>query len=388
MTEQKRRGLSLVLTLLLCLSMLPLPVFSASKLYFTSLNDNLLPLSSGTMPLWSGGSLYVPYAVFDTDSTGVDLGLSCTYNRNSGTVSLLTQNLSNLKILVFDLNSGTCRDDINQIPLKGRAIIRNGRPFLPVDVVCSFFGLTYSYNAIASVDQGYLVRIKSSSVILTDAQFMDAGRHLIETRLREYNQSITPPAPKPPVSPTLPDPPEVSSADVTTYLSFTCRSSEGLSSILDTLSHSGAHALFFLTPDLLRTQGDLVRRMIGSGHTVGLLADGADWDESRAILDEGQWLLSQVAFARTTAAHLPKEQRSQAQEAHWVCWSGTLDLSPSQNTSSGAFAASALRKLKGRTRTTYLSMPVDQNTARVLPTLLRQLREGHFELSIPLETRL
>ena len=47
-----------------------------------SLNNKLLPLASDTMPLWSGGVLYVPASLFDGSATnasyGVTLGVSLT----------------------------------------------------------------------------------------------------------------------------------------------------------------------------------------------------------------------------------------------------------------------------------------------------------------------
>ena len=66
--NKRHRIIPRLLALLVCLALLfPLPV-SAADLYFTSVNDNLLPLMADTMPLWSGGQLYVPYTVFDKDS--------------------------------------------------------------------------------------------------------------------------------------------------------------------------------------------------------------------------------------------------------------------------------------------------------------------------------
>ena len=154
----------------LCLALLcPLPV-SAADLYFTATNDSLAQLTTDTMPLWSGGVLYVPYTVFDsrTNSTGIDLGVNASYSRSDSTVKLFTPR----KFLVFDLNNGTCRDDLTGESYSARAIIRNGRPYLPVKTVCDFFGLTSSYSAIS---QAYLVRIKNDAVVLSDAKFIAAA---------------------------------------------------------------------------------------------------------------------------------------------------------------------------------------------------------------------
>ena len=52
MRQAFRSILPKLLALVLCVGLLlPVPV-SAADLYFTSVNDRLLPLTSDTMPLW------------------------------------------------------------------------------------------------------------------------------------------------------------------------------------------------------------------------------------------------------------------------------------------------------------------------------------------------
>lgn len=373
----------------LCLALLcPLPV-SAADLYFTATNDSLAQLTTDTMPLWSGGVLYVPYTVFDsrTNSTGIDLGVNASYSRSDGTVTLFTPR----KFLVFDLNHGTCRDDLTGESYSARAIVRNGRPYLPVKTVCDFFGLTSSYTAIS---QGYLVRIKNSSVVLSDAKFIDAAGDLINRRVREYNQSLNP-VQEPtttPATPTTPpvsnEDPMVSATDVRTYLAFRCEDADGLPQILDVLEGRGVYALFLFTPQALEENSGLVRRILGTGHTIGLLAQGGTLDETRALLARGSRLLEQTAHLRTTVACVPKDQRAALESEGWVCWNETMVLTPSAKTGPNTFASNTLRRLKGRTLPTYLTLTGDENTARVLSVLLRQLDGQNFVASIPMETRL
>ena len=52
------------------------------------------------------------------------------------------------------------------------------------------------------------------------------------------------------------------------------------------------------------------------------------------------------------------------------------------------FASNTLRRLKGRTYRTYLTMPANENTVRVLSSLLRQLESNDFVVSVPTETHL
>ena len=101
---KKRLG-ALLCALVMCLALLS-PASALEEVCFTSLNNKLLPLASDTMPLWSGGVLYVPASLFDGSATnasyGVTLGVSLTQSQSSGTITLYS--LSG--ILVFDLNSG------------------------------------------------------------------------------------------------------------------------------------------------------------------------------------------------------------------------------------------------------------------------------------------
>ena len=111
MKTVKRGILALALTLTLCLGVLPLPV-SAADLYFTALNERVELLTSDSMPFWYGGSLYVPYSVFDKDlnTTQIFLGLNVSYN--SRTRSTVTIYNLRQQMLTFDLNSGTCMDEL------------------------------------------------------------------------------------------------------------------------------------------------------------------------------------------------------------------------------------------------------------------------------------
>ena len=77
-----RRLLALICALALCLG-LSGPVSAAGDVYFSVVNDSMITLSDSTMPVWSGGVLYVPHSVFDgTNSTGIGFGLNFSYNRD------------------------------------------------------------------------------------------------------------------------------------------------------------------------------------------------------------------------------------------------------------------------------------------------------------------
>ena len=75
--KRVRRALSLLLCTVVLAAALAVPA-AAAPLYFTSLNDSLEQLTAETMPVWSGGVLYVPLSLFSpsTNTTKVDLGLN------------------------------------------------------------------------------------------------------------------------------------------------------------------------------------------------------------------------------------------------------------------------------------------------------------------------
>lgn len=393
--KRKRRIWSVVLVLVLAAGLFrPLPVQAAS-LYFTAINDSIPPLTADTMPFWSGGTLYVPYTVFDanTNGVGVSLGLYTSFNKDdrlAGSITLYSVG----RRVVFDVENGTCRDDMTGTVIPARSFLRGGKVYLPLSTVCSFFGLEYSYNQLPNISQGYLVRIKSADAVLDDALFIERAKDLINNRLREYTQSLSPaestePAVTPPTAvPSTPPPqlPEEDGSDTALYLAFRCESGESFENILDVLDSSRRCGVFFLAPRVLEEEGDLVRRALGSGHSVGILTDGRE--EISAQLARGGWALEEAAQTRTTLAYVPSGQRGELEQAGWVCWNETLYLAPGGTVSGTSFSNTVLSRLGTRRRAVFLTLEASGDTVRVLPTLLRQLEQNHYIISIPIETRL
>lgn len=389
-----RRAAVTLLTLVLCLGLfLPLPA-SAADLYFTAINERIEFLTSDTMPFWSGGTLYVPYTLFDKNlnSTQTDLGITVSYNSRTKT-SVTLYNLRQ-QMLTFDLVSGTCRDELSGEVFPYRAIMRNGKPYLPLEMVCSFFGLSWSYNTLPDFPQSYLVRIMTDEVVLDDATFISSAGYLLDRRLQAYTQSLSPgettttPGTSAVPGEEIGKEEEVTPTNIPTYLAIRCESQESILSILNTLDTAGRYGAFFLTPELLESQGDLVRRMLGTGHSVGILALGETAEESAKLLEQGQRTLEQLTLTRTTLAYVPQDQIEAAEQAGWVCWDETLLLEPSSSISVSAYCSRIMGRLEGRNLVTYLTLSGNEDGARVLSTLLRQLSEEHFVVGTPLETRL
>lgn len=380
----KNRLTALFCAAVLLFSMSTAHAINAGDVYFTAVNDKpLLPLSTDTMPTWVDGRLYVPASVFDSSSTGVDLGLF--FRQNNNTVTLYTLQ----HMLVFDLNRGIAYDQHTGETLSTRAVNRNSRIYLPVETVCDFFGLEDSYNY---TQYGYLVRIKTSAAWLNDADFIDAGTipmsNALEDFLRAQQPSNEPSPPQPitpgPTQPPEPDDPVKTQTQV--YLAFRCESGEALAPILDQLEASSDPAMFFFDPATLAQQDDLIRRVVGSGHSIGLLAQGTTAAESRRLLEQGNVLLASIARTAATAALAPADQRAALEEDGWVCWTETVNALPRRGERPTAYAQRIITALDSR-RVARLTLDDGSSTARVLSTLLQQLRENECPILLPLEPR-
>jgi len=366
----------------------PLPA-RAEGVCYTAINERVLQLTDDTMPIWSDDVLFVPYTSFDEKVNGVPWGIECSYNKNTGILTVY--DIDKRTFLEFDLREGTCVDSLTGDEYLQGAILRGGRPYLPVKVVCTHFDLRYSYREI---EQGSILRIKNDDVVLADKAFLEAAVNVLDLRLKEYNQSQSPVVP-PPTAPTEPQqpetptqPPEEDTPKVDTYLALRCEDEAFLPTILTVLDTREEKCMFFLTPQLVQRRADLVIWMLGAGHSVGVLARADTVEETRTILAHGRQALADRVFFRAEAAMVHPDFQSVLEDEGWVCWSDTQELTPRETDGANYFSRKVLAQLEGRTRVTYLSMVADAHALRILPVLLDRLEEGGFELHLPLEHRL
>jgi len=379
----RRRCISL-LCILSVLMALFIPIRATEDVCFTAVNDRILPLTSGTMPMWSSGMLYVPYSVFDSGTTGVSLGTSSTYSKSSGVVSIF--NLQ--EMMVFDLEAGTCVDLHTGTSISARAVSRNGTAYVPVSQVCAFFGLNYTY---LSTDYGYLVRItnydKGDNRTLSDSRFIDAGSNIMKNRLRDYKQTLAQEQlPATPTQPSAPPQPEEPSA-IPAMLAVRCDVGENTLSIAQTLENFGLTALFLFPTQQVSENGALIRRLLGVGHSVGLLAEGESTEQTLELLKQGQASLATVAHSRTFFALVPDTQLETVRGAGWACWTGVVAAATEADESSYLYVREVLRTLP-KTQLVTLTLDDSRFSAQHLPALLHQLEDSHYNVIIPRETYL
>ena len=159
--------------------------------------------------------------------------------------------------------------------------------------------------------------------------------------------------------------------------------------MLDALEARNKAGVFFFPADALEREDDLLYRILGSGHSVGLLAEGETAAATRRLLEEGRRTLERVGYVRTTLALVPDSQRSTLQEEGWVCWNETADAVPAGSQISASTHANAvIRKIGSRLSSAYLTLDTGTDSARILPTLLQRLGSRSYPVSVPLETRL
>ena len=393
MKHRLRQLAALFCTLALLLG-LSGPVSAAGDIYFSACNDSVVTLSDSTMPTWSGGVLYAPYSLFDgSNNTRINFNISFSYNRSSGIATLFNTR----QFLTFDLNNNTCYNQLTGEMLSGRAILRNSTVYVPVALVCSFFGLSYS---VISIDEGYVVRIKSSAVVMDDATFVEAASNSFARLLREYNQAnqssptpgVRPPTTSPSEEPDTSEPPIQDEPDNTdrtpAYLGFRCDDDEGLSDILDTLDAYNRAAVFFFPAETLERQDDLLYRIIGSGHSIGLLAEGSSLTATQQQLEESSQILEQSGYLRTTLALVPESQRLSLEAEGWICWNETVSAIPQEGRSASAHVTQVIRQIPSQSSRAYLTLDAGTQSARILSTLLQRLEARSYAVSVPLETRL
>ena len=243
MARRGKQILSAVCALaLLCALVLPAARADTPTIYLMAENDRMLTLPLDAMPAWVGGVLYVPYLAFDRTVTGVNLGVSYGQEHTESTYTFTLYSLRGT--LVFDLNAGTCVDQLNGTSLDMRAVQRNGRVFLPLAGVCSFFGLNYTYTP---TQYGTLIRITNGQEWLSTQDFVStASGDAMRTRYYEYLRQLEGDSQETstPQTPGESTGGETEQEGLPVYLAVQCTGAGGLESILDSLDDRGARALF------------------------------------------------------------------------------------------------------------------------------------------------
>ena len=314
-----RRAGAALLGIALLLSIAAASSRAASNVYFMAVNERFVEMTPENMPMLVDGTLYVPYIMLSIQHTGINLGVSAQYNASRQTALVS----DGFRSVVFDLQNNAAYDAQSN-PVNARAVMRNSMVFLPLAWLCSYFGLTrYTTNW---TPYGTLVRLTNSSVVLSDADFLDAADGLLRDNLASYQQAISQQS-QPSASPSQaqPEPSQSPDSGPPVYLAFLW--GEAAQAIARQMSDLGTPALFLFTPEQLVQQDSLVRQLVGAGHSVGLDLTGSTVSQCLQQAQQGSQLLADIARCPAylvRADGLDQNQRAQLEQAGWAVWSATI----------------------------------------------------------------
>lgn len=347
-------ALALALLLLACLTNVPGRA-AASGVYFTAANDQLMDLTADTMPFYSNGVLYVSSRLFECD----ELGVSYARHTSLGLATLYSSTLD----LRFDLAGQVAYDKQGNF-YSGYAIERGGVVFFPLNTVCRYFGLTWT---LTETDIAPLIRVKSASVVLSDADFIYAATRPMSTRYSEYERSLGG-RPSGPSTPVVLDPPVQAVEGQKVYLLFDGQAAHDLLPALEDVQ-----ATFLLAQEDL-ADGDLLRSLVAGGHALALRITAGTPDGAAEEIRQGQEALWQAACSRLELVWYEDGEEDLSQLfADMGCVRIHAGLEPPD-------AAAALRAI-GRYREDVAVYLGGGGSLEALPELLSGLQEGRYRIS-------
>lgn len=299
----KKKIAAWILCLLIVLQMAAPPSAKAEGyVYFVAVGENVLPLSERTMPFWSGGYLYIASSII-TGNVRDTLGVSCVRNNNQKRVVLYSR--EEAESLFFEWEKDFAMDKAENIHYPG-AIYKNGEVFIPAALVARIFNLQYSVTAVntevgGEEIRGDLVWLRRPGHVLSASVFADAASsgaiperysdYLKEQRAQEMQETTGP---------------SDGGVEVDGKKIYLCmKADDETETLLNLLDQYRSQAAFFCTPEFLEENGDLLRRMTATGHTIGILVDAGDADRSvEEQLEAGNRALEQAAFTKTRLARV------------------------------------------------------------------------------------
>lgn len=339
---------------------------SAAGVYLMAVNDRVLvDVTAENMPTVAGGVLYVPYTMLSNRDRGINLGVTAMYSTTRRTV-LVTDGRRGVE---FDTRSNTSQDLMGN-PLGVRAMVRNSMVFVPIDWLCQYFGSISCTRT--RTRYGTLIRVTSAAATLGDREFVDAAENQLAASLQNYlasgGRGEDDPAPSEEVPPS--DPP--SGAE----LFLACRwggETAECAQLLEGRSHRG---LFLFTCEELEKQDGLVRRLVGAGHTVGLVLTGENAADCLYQAERGRSLLSAAARYNAlvvSADSLDEPGREELVQAGYVVWSATVH---GTEYSSGS---ALVRGLSVR-RVNYVEVDCGKGATALLRGMLNAMEDENCQL--------
>lgn len=362
----KRRITAALLALAVLLLLSPGQA-AAEGVYFTAANEQLMELNDENMPFYSGSVLYVSSRLFD----GTELGVSYARSSSLG-VAMLYSGTTDLR---FDLAGQVTYDKQGNF-YAGYAIERGGVVFFPLNLVCRYFGLSWSFT---ETDTAPLIRVKNAAVILSDAAFIDAAASLMSDRYSEYRRDASSGGPGGGTPSLPPEPPVVAAEGQKVYLTIACRSAQDTLAVLKTLGDT--QATFLLTAEQM-ADGNLLRGLVAGGHAVALRLTAAEEETAAAEIRLARERLWRAACLWLELVWQEGEGDLSALYDRTGCVRISAQVGPPGSNQSYNNRVNTLLRSVGRYRedlAVYLGD--DRDCQGVLPGLLAGLEEGRYHVS-------
>lgn len=337
----KKKFLALAACVILLIQLASPAVLAEEEIYFVATERIVLPLTEDTMPFWNKSNLYISGSIF-TGLARESVGISHVISEEDNLLVLYGGG----KALFFEVGKTYAQDETGATLFPG-AVVKNGNIFVPASLVASHFGLKYS---ITGAPHGFLVWMRHEDMILTDHQFAKAATGPMNNRYESYLKEQ---ANKDPNAGTSPGPaePEQPGA-VTGERVYLCMlANDRTEELLDALDSYGARAVFFCTAAFMETHGGLLRRMTATGHSIGILADGADPERSvEEQLEAANRALYRATFGKSRLVRLQNADAADlkaAEQKGFRCLHEDMDYSQLGLESTYA-AATLLRQIVDR----------------------------------------
>ncbi|MGI5985615.1 MAG: polysaccharide deacetylase family protein [Clostridiales bacterium] len=353
----KRRLLAFVLAVFIIVSISASVSADNSGICFTAVNDKLCEL--GFMTVYVGGTAYVPGSVFSTYAVYLH------YFEATSTAMLYNSN----RQIFFDLITGNS-DDSNGTYYSVSAIFKNGQVYVPVVWVCDYFGLSCSF--INGTGYGDIVRIKNGGEVLTDPQFLDAAASLMRSRYNEYfgTAAAVPVSPAPTV---LPQPTEESPTDQPNV--SICFIGLPSTKILDSLDNYSVNVCFFVTAKEAEDSPDIIRRIYGSGHSIGVYCTSAPESEYSAAA-EAIFTAAQIRPILVTSPESISNKCTEYANENGFDYYKQGTLFPNNV----KYASSVTSKIEASKGYVSLSLATGENMDKNLPYILQYIASKHISV--------
>ena len=386
MKQRKLILLALVLALLLSLSPL---VPAATIIGYCVAVDEWIPdpLTAETMPISINGQIYVPEGLITHSRSNMGIAFARSDNN-------ILRLYRRSQILSFYLNEGNAIDHVG-VTYEYRAVVRDGRAYFPLTKICSFFNLNYNYIYTNYADFP-LIRITTSNAVLSGEVFLYNAENSITDRrnafLRSQSSTAVTPAPESTPTPTTP-PLVVAPENKWVHLSVT-HIGTGTADLLASLNSYQVKALFFFRPEDIAAYDDLVRQIIGQGHSIGIHLND---DHTSGLLNSLTYAnehLEHVARSRSFIVHYDSDEPITAEtatvmyEAGYRIWQENLTVnSPSSNPVT--YASQLLAAMDNRAGFLYLTLSSELFSPTALSWLLGRMAQGEgYRLRTPTLTSL